>query len=141
MILAEDADGLVMTPEQKAARQAAAEQGRAELVRRIVDAWPPLTEEQIARISVLLFGTAPQPDHPGRSAVSKKTDTATGTENDTTQLPRLAWSPREVAEQFGLPYETVLDAIHAGTIPALRIGRHYRVPAADLTRMLNIAKR
>jgi excisionase family DNA binding protein len=51
-------------------------------------------------------------------------------------LPRLAFSPREVGDQLGLSYESVLDAIHAGEIPAVRIGRHYRVPAVDLARLL-----
>lgn len=51
-------------------------------------------------------------------------------------LPRLAWTPREVSEQIGIPYESVLDAIHAGTIPGLKIGRHYLVTDADLKELL-----
>lgn len=43
-----------------AARDLAAER-LAEHVRRTVDAFPPLTPEQISRISVLLYGTGGDP--------------------------------------------------------------------------------
>jgi excisionase family DNA binding protein len=43
-------------------------------------------------------------------------------------MSRRAWTPREVASQLGIPYETVLDLIHKGSIKSLKAGRYYLVP-------------
>jgi excisionase family DNA binding protein len=52
-------------------------------------------------------------------------------------LSRRAWTPREVAAQLGIPYETVLDLIHKGKIKALKAGRYYLVPDFELGRYLH----
>lgn len=54
-------------------------------------------------------------------------------------LPRQAWSPKEVGEQLGLPYETVLGLIHNGQLGAFKAGRYYRIPDAELKRLLDEA--
>lgn len=43
-------------------------------------------------------------------------------------LPRIAWSPREVAGMTGLSYDLVLDEIRAGRIPAQKFGTQWRIP-------------
>lgn len=43
-------------------------------------------------------------------------------------LPRIAWTPREVAAMAGVHYETVLDEIRLGKIPATKFGTAYRIP-------------
>lgn len=53
-----------------------------------------------------------------------------------TDLPRRAWSPREVAAQLSLPYETVLSMIHSGQLGAFKAGRYYRIPDRELERLL-----
>ncbi len=52
-------------------------------------------------------------------------------------LPRRAWTPREVAAQLGIPYETVLDLIHKDSIKSLKAGRYYLVPDFELDRYLH----
>ncbi len=52
-------------------------------------------------------------------------------------LSRRAWTPREVATQLGIPYETVLDLIHKGSIKSLKAGRYYLVPDFELDRYLH----
>lgn len=56
-----------------------------------------------------------------------------------TKVPRTAWSPRELAESLGVHYETVLDAIHTGTIAAVKFGRTYRVPEEERQRLFREA--
>ncbi len=58
-----------------------------------------------------------------------------------TSLPRLAWSVREVSIQLGLAYDAVLKAVHEGQIEAIRIGKHHRIPDAELTRLVGEASR
>lgn len=53
------------------------------------------------------------------------------------RLSRRAWTPREVAAQLGIPYETVLDLIHKGSIKSLKAGRYYLVPDFELDRYLH----
>ncbi|MEV6639626.1 excisionase family DNA-binding protein [Amycolatopsis sp. NPDC051371] len=52
-------------------------------------------------------------------------------------LSRRAWTPREVAQQLGIPYETVLDLIHQGKLNSLKAGRYYLVPDFELNRYLH----
>ncbi|WP_275295187.1 excisionase family DNA-binding protein [Amycolatopsis sp. La24] len=52
-------------------------------------------------------------------------------------LSRRAWTPREVATQLGIPYETVLDLIHLGKLNALKAGRYYLIPDFELDRYLH----
>jgi excisionase family DNA binding protein len=56
-------------------------------------------------------------------------------------LPRLAWSVQEVGVQLGLNYDAVLKAVHEGQIHAIRLGRHYRIPDSELTRLVGAASR
>jgi excisionase family DNA binding protein len=56
-------------------------------------------------------------------------------------LKRRAWTPKEVAEQLGVPYETVLDLIHANRIGATKAGRYYLVPDFELERFLDGARK
>lgn len=44
-------------------------------------------------------------------------------------VTRIAWSPREVADMTGLHYQSVISGIHAGDIPATKVGSRYIVPA------------
>lgn len=54
----------------------------------------------------------------------------------TSSLPRRAWTPKEVSTQLGVPYETILDLIHAKKLHAVRAGRYYLVPDTELERFL-----
>jgi excisionase family DNA binding protein len=56
-------------------------------------------------------------------------------------LRRRAWSPKEVAEQLGVPYETVLDLIHAEKIGTTKAGRYYLIPDFELERFLGTAQK
>lgn len=45
-------------------------------------------------------------------------------------------SVREVADILGLHYQTVLRHVREGTIPAVRIGRSYRISRHELDHIL-----
>lgn len=55
----------------------------------------------------------------------------------TRTLPRRAWSPTEVAEMFGVPYDTVLWLIHHDELSARKAGRYWLVPDAEVERYLS----
>ncbi|MGW5789262.1 excisionase family DNA-binding protein [Saccharopolyspora sp. NPDC003752] len=63
------------------------------------------------------------------------------TSEPTGQLPRRAWKPKEVAQQLGIPYETVLDLIHANKLGAVTAGRYYLVPDFELERFLRTTQK
>jgi len=50
------------------------------------------------------------------------------------ELPKnkLFWSLEEVAEMLGVNYQLVYRQVKEGKLPALRVGRIYRVKKADL---------
>lgn len=48
------------------------------------------------------------------------------------QPPRTAWTAREVADQIGIPYKTVLEIIGRGELGYTAAGRHYVIPDAEL---------
>ncbi len=48
------------------------------------------------------------------------------------QVPRLAWSVAEAAEAANVPTRQIYGAIQSGVLPAVRIGRHHRIPDAAL---------
>lgn len=41
-------------------------------------------------------------------------------------------TPHEFATELRIGYRTALDLIHRGDVPALKIGRHYRIRRSDL---------
>lgn len=49
---------------------------------------------------------------------------------------RKAWGPGEVAGMLGVSYSTVLDLIHSGELSAIRLGRYWVVPVAEVDRYL-----
>ncbi len=51
-------------------------------------------------------------------------------------LPRRAWTPKEVAAQLGIPYETVLDLIHKKKLGAVTAGRYYLIPDFEIENFL-----
>lgn len=55
----------------------------------------------------------------------------------TDSMRRRAWTPKEVAAQLGIPYETVLDLIHQKKLGAVTAGRYYLIPDFELERYLN----
>jgi excisionase family DNA binding protein len=50
-------------------------------------------------------------------------------------MPRLL-KPREAAEYLGLGYETLIDLIHNGEVPACKIGGTWRIPQAALEKCI-----
>lgn len=70
-------------------------------------------------------------------ALEKLTDRIARLEKAARQPPRKAWTARETAEQLGIPYKTVLELIHTDEIRAIRAGRHYVIPDAELHRLLD----
>lgn len=59
-------------------------------------------------------------------------------QRDPKQPPRVAWRPREVAKLTGLSYGTVLELIHSGQLGAVKVGKSYAVPDAELGRFFTI---
>jgi excisionase family DNA binding protein len=53
---------------------------------------------------------------------------------------RRAWTPKEVSIQLGIPYETVLDLIHADKLGAVTAGRYYLIPDFELERFLHTSQ-
>lgn len=54
-------------------------------------------------------------------------------------LPRLWWSVREFASAAGLNYETALREVHAGTLAATKFGGEFRIPDAEVQRLISDA--
>lgn len=50
--------------------------------------------------------------------------------------PRLAWSPAEAAAAVNLPVRRIYNAISRGELPAVRNGRHLRIPDRELRRWI-----
>ncbi len=48
------------------------------------------------------------------------------------EVPRTAWTPREVAVSLNVDYEAVLEWIHAGELDHFKVGTHFRVPHTAL---------
>ncbi|MFC5098943.1 excisionase family DNA-binding protein [Amycolatopsis plumensis] len=63
-----------------------------------------------------------------------------GTTKMTESLPRRAWTPKEVAAQLGIPYETVLDLIHKKKLGAVTAGRYYLIPDFEIENFLRTQK-
>jgi excisionase family DNA binding protein len=42
------------------------------------------------------------------------------------------YTPAEVAERLKLPLKTVLNYLRMGKLPGFKVGKHWRVKAADL---------
>jgi hypothetical protein len=53
------------------------------------------------------------------------------------KLPRIFYSPAEIAAMTGIEYEGVLAAIKANEIPGERVGIRYYVPAWWVTKHLS----
>jgi excisionase family DNA binding protein len=50
-------------------------------------------------------------------------------------MPRLL-KPREAAEYLGLGYETLIDLIHNGEVPACKVGGTWRIPEDALKKCI-----
>jgi len=61
----------------------------------------------------------------------------TGSRNDVASSVRLTLSVAEVAKQLRISRNSAYDAIKAGTLPSIRIGRRLLVPCAALELMLS----
>jgi excisionase family DNA binding protein len=66
-------------------------------------------------------------------ATAKTQDTARGPRAD---LPKLAYTAREVSTLIGIPYRSTCALINSGAIGHKRAGRHLIVPAKELERYL-----
>jgi excisionase family DNA binding protein len=49
---------------------------------------------------------------------------------------KLALSAQAAAEALDIPYRTLMASIHKGQIGAIKIGRYYQVPVAEIERVL-----
>ena len=58
------------------------------------------------------------------------------TPDEAAKLPRISYSPTEIAAMIGTEYRHVMAAIHGGQIPAEQLGRIYRVPAWWVNKLL-----
>ncbi|WIY05449.1 excisionase family DNA-binding protein [Amycolatopsis mongoliensis] len=74
------------------------------------------------------------------AVLSSRQESASPPQRDTGQPPRVAWRPREVAKLTGLSYGTVLELIHSGQLGAVKVGKSYAVPDAELDRFLTVAQ-
>jgi excisionase family DNA binding protein len=52
-----------------------------------------------------------------------------------------AYTVREAAKALHVPYRTCLEAIHAGQLGAVKVGRYFIVPVAEIDRMLAAASK
>ena len=53
----------------------------------------------------------------------------------TAPIPRLAYSPAELAEALGVTRQTVHNLIRRGELRAVKIGRTTRIPASEALRI------
>lgn len=60
----------------------------------------------------------------------------TGPKRDTDQIEKRALKAADAAEALDIPYRTLMAAIHANQIGAIKIGRYYQVPVAEIDRLL-----
>lgn len=51
-------------------------------------------------------------------------------------VEKRALTAYDAAEALSIPYRTLLAAIHEGQIGAIKIGRYYQVPVAEIDRLL-----
>ncbi|MBM4467444.1 MAG: helix-turn-helix domain-containing protein [Chloroflexi bacterium] len=56
---------------------------------------------------------------------------------DKTQVERKAYSPKEVQEMLGIAQTTVYRWLTSGRLPAVKIGRLWRIPADALEELLS----
>lgn len=54
-------------------------------------------------------------------------------------LPRVAFTPREVAASIGRPYKRVLEMLHSGELRHRKVGQHYIIPKTALDEWLEQA--
>jgi excisionase family DNA binding protein len=59
--------------------------------------------------------------------------------NITANVPRIAWSVREFAAAIGVNYQTGLAMIHSGEVGHFKAGGEYRIPQAEIERLLSQA--
>ena len=50
------------------------------------------------------------------------------------------YSPKDIATMLSIPIETVWNYIRSRKIPAIKVGKHYRVSAADFEAFLEASK-
>lgn len=51
-------------------------------------------------------------------------------------VPRLAWTVREFAAAINVNYQTALAMIHTGQVGHFKAGGEYRIPHAEVERLL-----
>lgn len=52
-------------------------------------------------------------------------------------LRRMAWSPTEAAKAAGVPVKSIYQAIHDRTLPAVKLGKHFRISDSALRLFLS----
>jgi excisionase family DNA binding protein len=62
----------------------------------------------------------------------------TGPKRDTDQVEKRALRAQDAAESLSIPYRTLMAAIHKNQIHAVKIGRYYQVPVAEINRLLEV---
>lgn len=50
---------------------------------------------------------------------------------------RIVYTPAEVQAMLGIKLQTVYDMLRSGEIPAIRIGRNYKIPKEKFDRWLS----
>ena len=56
---------------------------------------------------------------------------------DKTQVERKAYSPKEVQEMLGVGQTTIYRWLESGRLPAVKIGKLWRIPADALEELLD----
>jgi excisionase family DNA binding protein len=49
-------------------------------------------------------------------------------------------TPREAAKLLNLPTHRVLNMIHRKELPALKVGKHWRIPKSEITKLIAPSK-
>jgi excisionase family DNA binding protein len=81
--------------------------------------------------------SAPETADEPSGATSHPTGGAgTGPKRDADQVEKRALTAHDAAEALSIPYRTLMAAIHKNQIGAVKIGRYYQVPVAEIERLL-----
>lgn len=59
--------------------------------------------------------------------------------NIAADVPRIAYTVMEFAAGIHVNYQTALNMVHAGTVGHFRVGGEFRIPVAEVERLINEA--
>lgn len=83
------------------------------------------------------MSTTESDEEPSGATTHPKGGAGTGPpKRDTDHVEKRALKAADAAIALSIPYRTLMAAIHAGQIGAIKIGRYYQVPVEEIDRLL-----